>query len=270
MERDAGASHGPAPGAGGADAPSGPLYRQVYVALRDDILAGAFDGTGALPSEHALEARFGVSRITVRRALDELAARGLITRRQGRPTLVNPRPGQRPLVAPVERELLNTFAIGLETEVQLLGCDVIGAERHVAEALGIEPGAPVLWVVRLRRSEGRPFCQTTAFVPAPLAHAIPREALATTPLLVLLERAGVSVSRARQAIAAVPARAPAAGFLEVAEGTPLLEMERVVHDQDDRPVQYIVALFRADMYRYRVELAATARASEGEPEVREL
>lgn len=238
-----------------------PLYHQVYRQLRDAILNGLHPDGDELPSEQVLERRFGVSRITVRRAVEELARLGLVERRQGRATRVCRRPHSLPLAGDVEGELRNTLAIGLETEVEVIACESLPAPAAIAVALALSPGSPVLHLVRLRRREGLPFCHTEAHVPAALAAGIDAAALLRRPLLLLLEEAGVIPARVEQSITAVAAAEPEAGRLEVAAGTPLLRLNRVVHDLQGRPVQEITALFRPDRYDYRLSLGAGTGSS---------
>lgn len=235
-----------------------PLYHQIYRQLRDAILGGLYPDGDELPSEQALEQRFGVSRITVRRAVEELARLGLVERRQGRATRVCRRPGSLPLAADVEGELRNTLVIGLETEVEVIGCARVPAPPGIAEALRLAPGAGVLHAVRLRRREGLPFCHTEAFVPEALASGIDADVLRQRPLLLLLEEAGLVLARVEQVITAVAAAEPEAGRLGVAAGTPLLRLTRVIHDLQGRPVQQITALFRPDRYDYRLSLGTPA------------
>jgi len=235
-----------------------PLYHQIYRQLRDAILRGAYPDGDELPSEQALERQFGVSRITVRRAVEELARLGLVERRQGRATRVCRRPRALPLAADVEGELRNTLVIGLETEVEVIACATVPAPAAIAEALRQPPTAPVFHAVRLRRREGLPFCHTEAYVPAALAQDIDAATLRDRPLLLLLEEAGVVLARVEQVITAIAAAEPEASRLEVAPGTPLLSLNRVVHDLQGRPVQAITALFRPDRYDYRLSLGAPA------------
>lgn len=235
-----------------------PLYHRVFVALRDRILAGAFDRTGVLPSEHELDREFGVSRITVRRALAELERRGLIERGQGRQARILRGVRPLPVAANVTAELRNTRRIGRETDVTVLGADRIRAPLEVATALGLESGAEVIWINRLRSRAGQPVCHTSAHLPGSVADRIDLGALQTTPLVELLVAGGYRLTRVEQAIAAIAAEQPIAGQLDVAEGTPLLMLDRVVFDQSDRAVQLLRALFRSDAYRYHIAFGAAA------------
>ncbi len=233
-----------------------PLYHQIYLVMRQRILGGYYQPGDRIRPEAELEREFGVSRITVRRALDELSRAGLIERQQGRTTRVLARPRIQPLTGSAENELQNTLEIGLATRAQVLKCEVVSADAQVAEALMIARGEPVYWIERVRRRDNLPFCFTRAFVPQ---HRLPDDFagdLAETPLVVLLERSGATLKRVEQTITAIPASAKLAHWLEVSDGAPLLQLERQVFDEGDRPVQYVTAVFRPDRYRYRLALGA--------------
>jgi len=233
-----------------------PLYRQVAERLRAAILDGETAPGDPLPSEQRLEERFGVSRITVRRALDELAAEGLIERRQGRPTRVRQLPGMRPLAADPEGDIQNILTLASETEVEILSMGYVLPPDEIRRALDLPRHHPAFRCERLRRHRGQCFCLTLAWVPPPYAAGLTDEALRTTPLLLLLQRAGARPARTDQTISAVAAQGEAARHLEVKEGTPLLEVTRLLRNAEDRPIQQLTALFRPDRYRYAMTLSA--------------
>ena len=232
-----------------------PLYHQIYLILRDKILGGAYEPMELIPSELEIAALFKVSRITAKRALDELAADGLVTRQRGRGTQVAARQPAPPIKASVEGLLETLLAMGVQTEVQLLDHAYVPAGEEVARALGIPAGEMVQRAVRVRRLEGQPFSHLTTFVPAAIGQSFAAADLASTPLLVLLERCGVVVGRAQQTITACLADPLIAMALDCAIGAPLLKVTRVVYDQTDRAVELIVALYRPDRYLYQMNLS---------------
>lgn len=235
-----------------------PLYHQIFVTLRDDILAGRYAPGSALPTELEISARYAVSRITAKRALDEVAARGLVKRERGRGTIVVGRPTSAPLTAGLEGLLENILAMGLETGVSLLEFGYVPASEAVAAALQVPHGATVQQAVRVRSIAGLPFSFITTWVPEDIGRGYDRNDLSTQPLLILLERSGVTVSRAVQNIGAAAADSLVARELQIEPGSPLLRMERIVHGQDDRPVEFIRALYEPTRYQYRMELRRSA------------
>ncbi len=92
------------------------------------------------------------------------------------------------------------------------------------------------------------------YVPADIGRSFGRADLNTTPLLQLLEKAGVDVASARQTISATIADAEVANALESPAGAPLIEVRRVVRDRNERPVEYIRVLYRPDLYRFEMSM----------------
>lgn len=234
-----------------------PLWHRVYLVLRQRIEAGHYEPLGRLPGEHEIVAEFGVARVTARRALAELEAEGWIERARGRGTRLRPQAGIREVRATLEGLFENLLAMGLETRVRLLACEERPAPPAIALACGVPAGTPMLYALRVRSLEEGPFSHLETWVPAEIGARMDRAALATTPLLVLLERAGVRVARADQTVGARLAEPPVARLLDVPVAAPLLEITRVVLDAEDRVVEHITGLYRPDRYRLRMALERT-------------
>lgn len=239
-----------------------PLYHQIYTYLRDRIFDGTFAAGGPFPSESQLENELKVSRITARRALAELAARGLITRAQGRPSRVSPYKPATRLVAGVEGMIETSHRMADATTVQLLDHEYVPASAEVGQRLALKRGARVLWTVRVRSLDGVPFSYAVTYLPDAVAHTIHAEKMSSRALIELLEQAGIVLSHAEQTISAIAATAAVARALHIEAGAALLLSERVVYDQHERPVEFIAAQYRPDIYQYRVALRRT-RSSQG-------
>lgn len=231
-----------------------PLYHRIYLVLRDGIVNGAYPHGSVLPSEQELTELYGVSRITTKRALNELAAEGLVARERGRGTHVTFDPAARPVTASVEGLYRNLVQMGQETDVALLSFDFVSASADVARALGCEAGTTVQMARRIRSVDGAPFSHLTTWVPEIIARTYTADDLAGTPMLVLLERAGVEVSGATQTLSASLADGEVAAHLGVNIGSPLLQVTRTVRDQDGRAVEHLTALYRPDRYQYHMDL----------------
>ncbi len=232
-----------------------PLYHQIYLILRQKILDGAYADGALLPGELELALQFSVSRITARRALDELAAEGLAERSQGRGTFARCPAPTPPVRSSFEGLLENLLMMGLRTSARILDFGYVPASAEVARCLACEPGTEVQRAVRVRSVEGGPLSHLTTFVPAEIGHSYTRDDLAKQPLLALLERAGVAVDSAEQTISATLADAEVAPLLQTEVGAPLLSLSRVVRDADGRAVEWLKALYRPDKYQYRMQLA---------------
>lgn len=240
-----------------------PLYHQIYLILRNQIVGGAFPSGSLLPSEQDLTQDYGVSRITAKRALNELAAEGLVSRERGRGTVATYEPPQAPISSSVEGLIENLLQMGLRTEVTLLSFDYRAAGDEIARALGVPSDEEVQCAVRVRSLDGEPFSHLTTYVPADIGKSFTQDDMSQIPLLQLLERCGVVVSSARQTITATLADPEIAPCLNVDVGAALLRISRIVYDQEGRAVEYITGLYRPDRYQYDMNLArvegATAR-----------
>lgn len=230
-----------------------PLYHQLYLLIRDRIRSGELASEAILPSEEELGRLFKVSRITVKRALNELAADGLVTRHRGRGTIVAAR-----RVSPVIKGSFDTLIhslhqMGLETEVELLDVGEIEADQNVGFHLNLAPGSRVQRAVRRRKLEGEPFSHIVTFVPIEIAQGYSIEDLAVTPLLVLLERAGIAVQSAEQWITAVSADPVTAAALGIPPSAALLRIERVMRSAKNVPVQLIHGHYRPDRFQYHLK-----------------
>ena len=195
--------------------------RQVYLVLRDRIAGGRLDDQVALPAEQALAAEYGVSRVTVRRALAELEQEGLISRRRGAGTFVLGA-GAKPIVADFSDVLANLVAMGRDTAVRLLAFDYREPSAAIASTLKLNAGEKTQFSVRVRLIDGQPFSHLTTHVPQRIGVTYTEADLAARPLLSLLERSGVEIERATQQVTAVLATPEVAAALEVEVGSALL------------------------------------------------
>jgi GntR family transcriptional regulator len=233
--------------------------RQVYLVLRDRIAGGRLDDQGALPAEQALAAEYGVSRVTVRRALAELEQEGLISRRRGAGTFVLGA-GAKPIVADFSDVLANLVAMGRDTAVRLLAFDYREPPAAIASTLKLNAGEKTQFSVRVRLIDGQPFSHLTTHVPQRIGVTYTEADLAARPLLSLLERSGVQIERATQQVTAVLATPEVAAALEVEVGSALLGTTRTVFAADGSGVEHLSALYRPDRYALHMEMVRTEDA----------
>lgn len=232
------------------------LFQQIAVVLRDRIVSGQLPPGARLPSEAEICTAWTVSRITAKRALDLLAAEGLVTRARGRGTVVialPTMPGTRMRVIGWRDSLLRLHKA---TEIELLDRAELPAPAHVARQLDLAPLQPVLRVVRLRRLDGKPLAHIEAWTPLHLAGSLSPEVCGETPLLMLLEQAGLRLGPARQTVGATAAAPDVAALLDCPPGAPLIDLRRRTLDVERRPVQLIRAQLRPDLYRIEMDLEA--------------
>ncbi|MDZ5649465.1 GntR family transcriptional regulator [Nitrospirillum sp. BR 11828] len=229
-----------------------PLYHQIFLVLREKIRNGEFAANSVMPGEQELSKLFNVSRITVKRSLNELAAHDLVSRHRGRGTVVTASATLPQVHGSFDNLIESLKTMGLETEVEVLDVTELGSPPAVAALLDVEAGTPVQRVVRLRKLAGEPFSYIVQFMPLDIAAGISRTDMETVPTLVSLERIGFAPHEAEQWITAVAAEPPVAAALEMAPGAPVLRVERVVRDKSGRGVQIIHANYRPDRFKYHM------------------
>ena len=235
--------------------PEGGKARRVHLSLRDDISNGTFAPDAFLPSESRLSERFGVSRVTIRRALDTLASDGWIEKRTGAGSRVLARGSDAPQIAADMATLIpQVIEMERSTTARLLSFSYGMPPAAVTEALGLAQGEQVQTAVRVRSCDGQPFSHLTTHVPQDIAQSYDEADLATQPLFRLLERSGVQIAGANQSVSATLAAPEVAATLQVSVGSALLSLTRIVYDTTGQGIEYLSALYRPDMFRLEMNL----------------
>jgi GntR family transcriptional regulator len=214
------------------------MYEVIYGDLLSQIRAGTLAPDDRLPSEPALASQYGVSRMTVRQALDQLEAEHLVVRRRGSGTYV-----AQPSSTYRRMNRLGSFrdemGIGdseVETEVKFQGAVV--PPDDVRGRLGLKPRQKAIRLLRVRLVSGVPAALQESWLPYSLAPQLAREELIGGSLYrTLLERWGVKLKWAEQTISAVAATAEQAAWLGVEEGSPLISITRVAFTDDATPIE---------------------------------
>jgi GntR family transcriptional regulator len=231
-----------------------PAYAQIEDRVVEAVSAGDLQPGDRLPPERELAEQLGVSRMTLRQALQTLERRGLVRRtvgRHGGTFVAEPK---------IERDLnaLAGLTEQLRRQGHQAGARVLSKQegpcsRRTATALGLQPGEPVFEVVRLRLSDGTPLALERSLFPAGRFGGL-LELDLDGSLYELLERSyGVSVRKAVERLEPVVAGPREAALLSVASGAPLLLVERTAFDADGGPVEYARDRFRGDRTQVVVE-----------------
>ncbi len=243
-----------------------PKYHQIYLLLCEQLQEGRFEA--GLPGELALMQQFSVARVTVRRALAQMAQEGLIQREPGRGTrpitpaalgrasrLDNAGKSTSGKPARLTGLLENLVTMGLRTSVKVLTVQRLKAPPDVAQHLQLEPAEWVQKAQRVRSTREGPLSHITTWVPESISSGFGKRELMQKPILVLLEESGVKVGRAEQTISARLADVGMAQHLDVSVGSALLAVRRLIYDEDERPVQWLHGLYRPDRYEYQMQLS---------------
>ena len=218
-----------------------PLHRQLFLVLRDEIARGAIPAGDPLPTEQELCDQFGGSRITVRRALADLADQGYITRRQGVGSFVR----QHNATARQfdSRSYMDELRqIHFESNPDVLEFDLTGAPQNISDQVGFT--GDVLHIVRIRRERrtGEPLLVTEAWLPATLAETVTAEKLVHAPMYRLFAEAGVTLERVQHEFIAEIAGPRSAQLLDVAIGDAVQRVNRLAFTAGGRPHHYLSIL----------------------------
>ncbi|MET7683837.1 GntR family transcriptional regulator [Streptomyces sp. NPDC005423] len=228
-----------------------PLYYQLAQQLEAAIKHGALAPGNLLGNEIDLSVRLGLSRPTVRQAIQSLVDKGLLVRRRGVGTQVVHSQVRRPL------ELSSLYddleSAGQAPTTLVTRNESVPASPCVAAALGIAEGVEVTVLERLRSTHGQPVALLRNHLPADLLE-LGTARLESTGLYRLMRAAGITLHSARQTIGARSATAAEALRLDEREGAALLTMERTAYDDTGRPVEYGTHVYRASRYAFDFQL----------------
>jgi GntR family transcriptional regulator len=231
-----------------------PLYHQITETLTRQVHSGRWRSNDELPSEAGLCAHFGVSRGTLRRALDDLERGGLIVRRQGRGTFVA-QPKFEGSVLGSYRNYRGGAALPHDPESRLLGIERRRASPDLQRLLRLGARDQVFEVRRLQFMGGNPITVSASFLPAALCPDLDRLDLEHEFFYGVLEsRYGLAFLRAEEFLEPALADDYVARHLGVPERTPVFRVERHTYLVGDRPAEFRQAYMRGDRYRYRIDL----------------
>lgn len=243
-----------------ANLPEGGKARRVYLLLRDEIANGLHVDSPILPGEQRLAKSFGVSRVTIRRALEALSSDGLVERRAGSGTRVISAANTEAISADFANLLPQLVEMGRTTTARLLSFSYGPAPGPVRRALHLDEGTKVQTAIRVRLIDGLPFSHLTTYVPEDIAINYSEDDLARTPLFQLLERSGVMIDEARQSVSAALAAPDVAAALDISVGAALMSLRRVTRDTNGRGIEYLSALYRPDLFRLDMTLSRVGKS----------
>ncbi|MEY9951780.1 GntR family transcriptional regulator [Leifsonia sp. EB34] len=228
-----------------------PLYYQLATALEAAIRAETVPPGSRLENEISLGNRLGLSRPTIRRALQELVDKGLLVRRRGIGTqVVHGRVTRNVELTSLYEDLGHA---GQTPTTRVISYEIGIADETAATELGVPVGNPVLELTRLRSADGVPLAILENTLPEDFI-GITREELEVRGLYQLLKARGVAIRVANQRIGARAANANEADLLEIRRGSPLLTMSRTAFDNSGRAVEFGRHVYRPDLYSFELTL----------------
>jgi len=230
-----------------------PLYQRLADALEFAVTSGILADGAPLPSERLLQEALQLSRVTVRGALDRLAEAGLVQRRQGARSLVRGRMEKTPALIGFSEEMR---ARGLTPSSKWIAREKSPATAIEAMALGLEPGALVARLTRLRLADGLPIAVEDAALPADL---LPDPGRIGASLYDFLTLRGLAPHHGVQRIRAAMATPEEAAALGLTAGAPLLSIERRCFLADGRPLEFTRTRYSGATYEFVSQLTLPRR-----------
>ena len=233
-----------------------PLYFRLYSLLKNAILDGTIETGAQMPTEQQLAETFAVSRITAKRAMDELAAENLVERHRGKGTHVIYEYAPGPVKAPLVGMLQEIESMARHTEVVVRECKKQVPPGAVRETLGLADKDKALRLVRIRSRDGQPFGYYDSWTSG-LNKGVSKRDFQKSPRLAIFRKQGLKITHVIQTISAVAASTELAQHLETEPGAPLISLVREsfeTRNSQEHLVDHLHVFYHPDRFQYRMDL----------------
>lgn len=240
-----------------------PLYVQLKQIIQQEIESGIYQMGDAIPNETALQRQYGISRATVRKAIEELTIEGMLVKKQGKGTFI-----QKPKVTQ-NLNFITSFgetmaAKGLRSRVTDVEVHQTTLTAQVARILGLQEGLPVTYVCRLYLADEEPIALMTNYLVPRFKPELTKENLEKHSLYHIMERIyGFTLATADETVEAHCADRYEADRLGVRKGAPLLRVTRITYAPDGSPIELAIVTSRADRYSYSIKLGGRDKKNLG-------
>ena len=224
-----------------------PLYVQLMEELETSIRNGVYKPGDKIMTEAEMAKEYGVSLITVRKAVGSLTEKGLVVRKQGKGTFVTKPKYSRNM------KKLQSFTemceqMGVKPGAQVLENRLIMADKKVADRLGIEPGSNVVYISRLRLADGEPVQVEKSYFPLKYAFLLEEDLNNGSMFECLKEKAGAKVASSEKMIELCRATAEEAALMDVKKGDYLLFVKSTAYDENGEPMYAGIQLINGDRF----------------------
>ncbi len=232
-----------------------PLYYQLKEILKEQIEEGILAPGNLLPSERELSEKYGISRPTVRQALKELVYEGLLTREKGKGTFVAKPKLEYGFIQHFVTFYEDMAQRGYTLRTRVLRKEVQEAPKRVAKALQLKEGEKIIFLERLRFVEDEPVVWVQNHIPHHLCPGLLEEDLTDRSLYGLLsEKYHLKPQWAEVSLEPVVATDLDSSLLGIDPGAPVLLLENITYDTENRPIDLFISRFRGDKGRVRVRV----------------
>jgi len=232
-----------------------PLYHQLYSVLREAILDGTISFNAKMPTEQQLAVTFELSRITAKRAMDELAAEGLVARFRGKGSHVIYQYKPQPVRAPLVGMLESLLEMGKHSIVQVLSVKSLVPPADIRELLGLGENDTAHKLVRVRSNEnGEPFAYYISWTLG-IKKGFTKSTLEKTPRLDVIRDNGITLTKVEQVLSAKNASMQMARDLDTEPGAALLSIRRLSFNTEGVIVDVLDGLYNPSRFQYAMVLS---------------
>jgi GntR family transcriptional regulator len=233
-----------------------PKYLQISAWIKDLIQSGRYEKGANLPSEVELARICQVNRNTLRQAISELKAAGVLRKEKGLGTFVC---SEIPLAIKHKLKSISSFSddlreLGIKEKTRIIKKGAEEAKEQVARKLILGPSGKVVAIRRLRTGDKVPFIYEESYLPHSIFKKILEMDLTGSMYQIINERFNVTLARSEQTIRAVNLKGRIASYLNVPENTAAFFMESLTYDENNIPVELLYSYYRGDKYVFEVEL----------------
>jgi len=232
-----------------------PLYHQIYSILKSSILDGSISYASQMPTEHEIVSAFGVSRITAKRAMDELAADKLIVRTRGKGSHVVYRFTAKPVRAPLIGTLESLIDMSEHSIVRVVSVEQDVPPVDIGQRLALSESEQAHKVIRVSSNED---CEPYAYYVSwtiGIENGYSKQHLETHPRLELLRGNGIVLTEMHQKLSAINAPADIARELDIAQGAALLAVRRLGCISDGTVVDILDGFYDPQRYQYAMVMS---------------
>ena len=230
-----------------------PLYFRLYSRLKQNILDGTLKHGSQLPTEKELSQVHNISRVTAIRALNELAADGLVSRQRAKGTHVTHKYTPKPVKAPLIGMLQEIESMARHSVVKVIEINDERPPAEVSDKFNLNNEDTTLKMIRVRSQDKEPFGYYISWSRG-LGSCISEDSLKTNSRLEIFRKNGIHITHVKQTLTAASASAEVASELEVEPGFSLLKLVRESFDKNENLVDFLVALYHPERFQYQMDL----------------
>lgn len=232
-----------------------PLYVQLADTLRQQVEQGALPHGSQIPSEAQLMQTYDISRVTVRKAVEQLVEEGVLHKRQGKGTFVAfPEFTEGLCGESASGSFTDTFLnLNMVPGTRIVAQKRMAAGSSVARRLGIQPEDEIVYISRVRYVNNYPAVFEEDFFPLHFSYLLEMDLENKSLLSIINEKSGVVPAHFHDTFQARLAANPAAHYLEVSEGEPLLRVSQIILNKAEEVLYYNIQMVRSDVYKYTVK-----------------